>query len=106
MHQYRPDVGLGIGQWQALEEHAKLLWPMPVSISTWWPSEATIHGFRSSFRDWAEECTGYSSHVVEMALAHAISGAVEKAYRRGDLLEQRRKLMSAWAAFALNRGTR
>jgi integrase len=59
----------------------------------------TVHGFRSSFRDWAEECTGYSSHVVEMALAHAISGAVEKAYRRGDLLEQRRKLMSAWAAY-------
>jgi integrase len=66
-----------------------------------------VHGFRSTFRDWAAERTGYSNHVVEMALAHAIGDKVEAAYRRGDLLQQRRKLMSAWAAYcASHRGTR
>jgi integrase len=59
----------------------------------------TRHGFRSTFRDWAAETTGFPNHVVEMALAHAVSDAVEAAYRRGDLLEKRRKLMEAWAAY-------
>jgi integrase len=59
----------------------------------------TRHGFRSSFRDWAAERTSFPNHVVEMALAHAVSDAVEAAYRRGDLLEKRRKLMEAWAAY-------
>ena len=59
----------------------------------------TVHGFRSTFRDWAAETTAFPNHVVEMALAHAIPSAVEKAYRRGDLFEKRRKLMDAWAAF-------
>jgi integrase len=59
----------------------------------------TRHGFRSTFRDWAAETTAFPNHVVEMALAHAVSDAVEAAYRRGDLLEKRRKLMEAWAAF-------
>jgi len=62
-------------------------------------SGVTVHGFRSSFRDWAAETTGFANHVVEMALAHAVSDAVEAAYRRGDLLEKRRKLMEAWAAY-------
>ncbi len=59
----------------------------------------TVHGFRSSFRDWAAECTSFPREVAEMALAHAVSDAVEAAYRRGDLFEKRRKLMGAWAAF-------
>jgi len=59
----------------------------------------TRHGFRSTFRDWAAETTGFPNHVVEMALAHAVSDAVEAAYRRGDLLEKRRKLMEAWANY-------
>jgi len=59
----------------------------------------TVHGFRSTFRDWAAECTGTSHEVVEMALAHAIQNKVEAAYRRGDLLEKRRRLMEAWASF-------
>ena len=59
----------------------------------------TIHGFRSCFRDWAAETTGYPNHVVEMALAHQIGNAVEAAYRRGDLFEKRRKLMGAWAKY-------
>jgi integrase len=59
--------------------------------------DITTHGFRSTFRDWAAEYTNYPNHVVEMALAHAIGDKVEAAYRRGDLFEQRRRLMDAWA---------
>ena len=61
--------------------------------------DATTHGFRSSFRDWASERTSYPHEVCEMALAHAISNTAEAAYRRGDLFEKRRKLMDAWADF-------
>jgi integrase len=61
--------------------------------------DLTVHGFRSTFRDWAAERTGFPNHVIEQALAHAISSKVEAAYRRTDLLDQRRKLMEAWAAF-------
>jgi len=57
------------------------------------------HGFRSSFRDWAAERTNHSSEVVEQALAHAIESRVEAAYRRGDLFEKRRRLMTDWAAY-------
>jgi integrase len=59
----------------------------------------TVHGFRSSFRDWAAETTNFQNHVVEMALAHAVENKVEGAYRRGDLFEKRRKLMDAWGAY-------
>jgi integrase len=59
----------------------------------------TVHGFRSTFRDWAAEQTNFSNEVVEMALAHAIPSAVEAAYRRGDLFEKRRRLMQAWADY-------
>jgi integrase len=59
----------------------------------------TVHGFRSSFRDWAAERTAFPNHVIEMALAHAIPNAVEAAYRRGDLFEKRRRLMDDWARF-------
>jgi integrase len=62
----------------------------------------TVHGFRSAFRDWAAETTNFQNHVVEMALAHAIPSGVEKAYRRGDLLEKRRKLMEAWARYCMS----
>jgi integrase len=64
-----------------------------------WRGDVTVHGFRSSFRDWAAERTAYPNHVVEMALAHAIPVAVEAAYRRGDLLDKRRRLMDDWATF-------
>jgi integrase len=66
-------------------------------------SGITVHGFRSSFRDWASEVTNYPNHVVEMALAHAIGDDVEAAYRRGDLLEKRRRLMADWAAYCASR---
>ena len=59
----------------------------------------TVHGFRSSFRDWAAECTGFAHEVCEMALAHVIANKSEAAYRRGDLFDKRRKLMEAWAIY-------
>jgi integrase len=59
----------------------------------------TVHGFRSTFRDWAAETTAYPNHVVEQALAHAIGNAVERAYRRGDLFEKRRRLMQDWSDY-------
>jgi integrase len=62
-------------------------------------SEVTVHGFRSTFRDWASETTGFPHEVCEMALAHTIANKAEAAYRRGDLFDKRRKLMEAWAAF-------
>ena len=57
------------------------------------------HGFRSTFRDWAAEQTSFAREVAEMALAHAIENKVEAAYRRGDLMAKRQKLMAAWAAY-------
>lgn len=59
----------------------------------------TVHGFRSTFRDWAEERTDYPHEVKEAALAHKVSNAVERAYRRTDLFDRRRALMNEWAAF-------
>lgn len=61
--------------------------------------DVTVHGFRSSFRDWAAEQTGYAYEVAEMALAHTIGSATERAYRRGDLFNKRRRLMEDWARF-------
>jgi integrase len=60
---------------------------------------ATAHGFRSAFRDWCAESTNYPREVAEMALAHTIGSAVEAAYRRGDLMAKRTRLMRDWAAF-------
>lgn len=57
----------------------------------------TVHGFRSSFSDFAHERTAFSNHTIELSLAHSIGNAAEQAYRRGDMFEKRRKLMSAWA---------
>jgi integrase len=61
----------------------------------------TVHGFRSTFRDWISEETEHSPEVAEMALAHAIGNKVERAYRRGNLMEARRRLMNDWASFCL-----
>ena len=62
-------------------------------------SKITVHGFRSSFRDWAGECTNFPNEVIELALAHTIKDKTEAAYRRGDMIERRRALMSAWAEY-------
>lgn len=61
--------------------------------------DVTVHGFRSAFRDWAGEETSFPREVAEQALAHAVGDATERAYRRGDALEKRRKLMEAWASY-------
>lgn len=62
----------------------------------------TVHGFRSSFRDWASECTDHDPSVAEMALAHIVENKTEAAYRRGDLLAKRDALMRDWARFCLS----
>lgn len=61
--------------------------------------DLTVHGFRSSFRDWTSETTSYPREVCEMALAHTITNKVEAAYRRGDLFEKRVQLMNDWARY-------
>ena len=60
---------------------------------------ATVHGFRSAFRDWAGNVSSAPREVVETALAHVIGDKAEQAYRRSDALEKRRKLMGAWATY-------
>lgn len=62
-------------------------------------ADLTVHGFRSTFRDWAAEQTNFPSDVAEMALAHSIRDKTEAAYRRGELFDKRAKLMAAWAAY-------
>jgi integrase len=61
--------------------------------------EGTPHGFRSSFRDWCAEMTGFPSELAEMSLAHAIKGKAEAAYFRSDVMAKRRRLMDAWARY-------
>ena len=63
---------------------------------------AVPHGFRSSFRDWASECSNAPRAVMEAALAHTIKDKVEAAYARSDLFKRRRKLMDAWARYLVN----
>lgn len=65
--------------------------------------EVTVHGFRSSFRDWCGEISTYPREVAEAALAHVVGDATERAYRRGDALEKRRRLMEDWAEFLRSR---
>src|SRR5271165_3392737 len=60
--------------------------------------EATVHGFRCTFRDWCAEATNTPRELAEAALAHTLSDKVEAAYRRGDMFEKRRALMAQWAA--------
>ena len=61
--------------------------------------DVTVHGFRSSFRDWVSEETGHPSDVAEMALAHKIASSVEASYRRGNLMARRRRLMDDWEKY-------
>lgn len=66
--------------------------------------DLTVHGFRSTFRDWSAEQTSYAHHIQEMALAHTIDSKVERAYRRGDLFTKRTRLMQEWANFLDTKG--
>lgn len=63
------------------------------------PGKPTLHGFRSSFRDWAAEISRFPAEVAEMALAHRVGSAVERSYLRTDLFARRRQLAEAWSAF-------
>lgn len=65
----------------------------------------TVHGFRSTFRDWATEVAGVPREVAEKSLAHTVGSRVERAYARSDLLEQRRALMEKWSAFLVSSGS-
>jgi integrase len=68
--------------------------------------DLTTHGFRSTFKDWARECTNYPNEVSEAALAHVIGDETEAAYARGDLFDKRRKLMNDWAAYCAGKPIR
>jgi integrase len=65
----------------------------------------TVHGFRSTFRDWAAEAAGCPRDVAEAALGHTLRDRTEAAYQRGDLIERRRLLMEAWAQFCFRSST-
>ncbi|MFA7584925.1 MAG: integrase arm-type DNA-binding domain-containing protein [Novosphingobium sp.] len=65
----------------------------------------TVHGFRSSFRDWVGEATDFPREVAEMALAHVVGSSTERAYRRGNAFEKRRELMTAWASYCASKLT-
>jgi integrase len=72
------------------------LWRLAQELSG---GATTVHGLRSSFRDWAGEQTSFAREIIELALAHVVGGDTELAYRRGDMLEKRRPLMEAWASY-------
>jgi hypothetical protein len=61
--------------------------------------KSTVHGFRSSFKDWSAEATSYANELSEAALAHITGDRTERSYRRGDALQRRRELMESWAQF-------
>jgi integrase len=63
------------------------------------PDNAVSHGFRSAFSDWAHERASFAPYVIEQALGHVVGTAVERSYRRTDLLEQRRRLMQQWSEY-------
>jgi integrase len=72
-------------------------------LSTMGRDDLTVHGFRSTFRDWIADRTNYSGELAELALAHAIRNQTEAAYRRGDQLEKRRPMMDDWANYCAGR---
>jgi integrase len=75
---------------------------MAQALSRMGVTDVTVHGFRSSFRDWVGNETHFPREVAEAALAHVVGDKAEQAYRRGDALEKRRALMDAWAVFCGN----
>jgi integrase len=74
----------------------KAMWKLLVRMGR---GGTTVHGFRSTFRDWAAECTAFPREAIEAALAHALGDQTETAYFRSDLFERRQQLMAAWAAY-------
>jgi integrase len=97
-------AGHRIGQGLGGDAMIEVLRGLPFRASG--ENELTVHGFRSTFRDWAAERTAFSNEVCEAALAHAVKGKVEAAYRRGDLFEKRTRLMEAWAVYCSTESAR
>lgn len=92
----------GVGKRQGKSMDAAALDKMLSLMGEWRDKRGqsvTVHGFRSTFRDWSGECTSFPREVAEMALSHAVGDETEQAYQRGDLFEKRRKLMEAWAKY-------
>ena len=101
-----------------LRDDSRLVFPSPVNAgrrmsdmtltkvlrSTGLAERATVHGFRSTFRDWAAECTNAPHAVMELSLAHAVGSSVEQAYARSDLIAKRRALMDQWGRFVTGEG--
>ena len=104
---------LRLGQARAVDDGSGLVFPSPtrrgkplsdMSLTALLrraglAERCTVHGMRSSFRCWASEMTDADHAVCELSLAHAVGGAVERAYSRSDLLAKRRSLMSEWGAY-------
>lgn len=78
---------------------------MPKLLDRMGHADITVHGFRSTFMDWAHEQTAYPKVVIDMALAHAVGDKVEAAYRRSDLLAKRARLMADWAKYCSSKPT-
>jgi integrase len=70
------------------------------------PDLATVHGFRSTFKDWCGDMTSFPNEMSEIALAHTVSDKTEAAYRRGDMIEKRRRMMEAWAKYCASPSVR
>jgi integrase len=70
------------------------------------PDVATVHGFRSTFKDWAADLTTYPNEMSEMAMAHTVDDKVEAAYRRSNMREKRRRMMTDWAAYCYGKAVR
>ena len=89
-----PYLFLGTGQGEAISDSA-----LRMTLRREGYGHVVSHGFRSSFSTWSHERTAHSNHAIELSLAHSVGNAVEQAYRRGDMLAKRRRLMADWAKF-------
>lgn len=112
-------VLVALEQARPLRDDSGLIFPSPVRAgypmsdmtltkvlrTTGLAERATVHGFRSTFRDWAAECTNAPHAVMELSLAHAVGSSVEQAYARSDLINKRRELMDRWARFVSSQET-
>jgi integrase len=87
-------VFLGAGSGEGVSDSA-----LRMTLRRMGHRDIVAHGFRSSFSTWAHERTAHSNHVIELSLAHTVGNEVERAYRRSDLFEKRRRLMMEWAKF-------
>jgi integrase len=97
MHEVRQNAFIFPG-----EREGKPLSPNAIAQVVWRTmgrGDITVHGFRSTFRDWTGEATSFDNQLAEAALHHKLRSGTEAAYARGDLFDKRRKLMEAWAKF-------